>query len=648
MKKNNQGIVLKTILIISIIVLFIVSFLLLFKTKKEVVFKINKEREDIKIGEYKKIDYIIDDGININWISDNENIAKVDSSGMVNGINYGMTIITGKVLVDGEEKVQKIIISVYSGDKNVSLANIESPDGEILMRVNTEFSIPITIVPSNSYITSIKYEVSNNNIIDIDNNNIIANGVGVASLRVIINKTYNKTFVVNVTDKDVSNMMIKKLVSASFDNKKISMKINEKIKLNYSVNPADAYIEKIEWVSTNPDVVSVINGEVLAKKSGSASIILTINDNVKATITVNVLVDASEIKIDYYPKKLLRIGEESSVLAHVLPANATDKTIMYKSSNPNVVSINNGVIRGISAGSSNITLSINNKSVLIKINVLPSKGVINGTGELWGYHSLNEKTPVRADINFFKKLAQSGKGTLSGDTYTLTTSNIRYTYNINEGLLMANNTKIMARFYYPLNVDLASLNMLTFMGGDGENNFSGFFSDAEKDKSLIRSAGTIVFVAEGSRYNASFDQYAANYATNFAKSIFNQKSTAKNSIIGFSTGGTKVMGAASINNYDRVIVFSSYYNWATTAERLKNKEIMFYIPNKDHLYPQAKATLSDMKKSGYTNVTIVSNSTELANMFGNNFLVINPGSLMINSHVTENVIRSSIISYANE
>ncbi len=185
------------------------------------------------------------------------------------------------------------------------------------------------------------------------------------------------------------------------------------------------------------------------------------------------------------------------------------------------------------------------------------------------------------------------------------------------------------------------------MGGDGEMTFHGLFGSIEKDISIIdNNGGIVILVAEGN--NTEFNQYVGVLSTKFVQACVKQKSGVRNSIIGFSTGGTKVMGAANLHNYDRVIVFSSYYNWAGTANNLKNKEIMFYIPNGDTLYKQAKETLRDMKKAGYTNVTIVTNSSELINLYKDTFLVINVGSLMTNAHVTKNVTDSNVISYANE
>ena len=646
MKKENKG----RYLIIGILLAIIIVIFLVYSSLNNKQFQITNDYSEIKIGENIKINYNVDDSVkSIVWISSDESVAHVDQDGIITGLGYGMSIITGKALFNKKEISRNIIVLVYSGDKNVSLNNVEFLDGEILMGINGQFAMPYTIVPSNSYITSIKYDVVNSNIIEIQDNVIIAKNLGDTSFKISVNDTYSKVFQVHVVDKNVASKMIKKVESIAFSDDEINLKVNDNKKIDYVVNPSDAYVEKITWQSSDDSIVGVNDGVITAKKTGKASIYIIINDTIKAEINVNVLKEASGIQIDYYPKKLLRIGESSKIIAKVIPDDASDKEITYKSSNTSVVDVNNGIITAKSNGNATITLSTNNnKTEKVEINVLPLKGVIGGTGNLWGYHSLNEKTPVRADINFFSQLARSGKGVLSGNTYTYTNSSVKYTYEIDKSLLNANGKKIMARFYYPLNTDLSSLNMFTFMGGDGENNFSMFFNNVEKDKSLIKSAGTVVLVAEGSRYNTSFDQESGFYATSFAKIIFNQKSSAKTSIGGFSTGGTKVMGAANMGNYDRVVIFSSYYNWSTSATNLKNKEIMIYIPNGDHLYQQAKETLRDMKKAGYTNVTVVTNSNEIDSLYGNDFLIINPGTLMINSHVTENVTRSGVFSYANE
>ena len=394
-------------------------------------------------------------------------------------------------------------------------------------------------------------------------------------------------------------------------------------------------------------VVTVQDGFIKAISSGSATITLKINSEFEKIVNVNVLVDAKDIKVEKYPKKVIRVGESTSIEASVIPSNASNKKIEYKSSNSGVVSVNNGVIRGLSNGNATVKLSIENgKTISIDITVLPQKGVINGTGNLWGYQSLNAKGPTRAGTAFFQKIAQSGRGTLQGNIYTCSIGGVNYVYYIDSSTLSVNNERVLMRIYYPENTDLSNLNTFTYMGGDGEKNFYSFFSQIDKNPSLIKSAGVSILVAEGN--GTKFDQNVVIYTTQFTRYIMNQKKGTRNSIAGFSTGGTKVMFAADKYDYDRVIVFSSYFNWPYNTNNVKNKEVMFYVPSKDHLFTQAKSTLNDMKRAGYTNVTIVTNSNDLVNAFGNTFLVINPGSSMLTGHLSDNVLRAGLFAYCND
>ena len=108
------------------------------------------------------------------------------------------------------------------------------------------------------------------------------------------------------------------------------------------------------------------------------------------------------------------------------------------------------------------------------------------------------------------------------------------------------------------------------------------------------------------------------------------------------------MHASNKMIYDRIIVFSGYADGVTSLNNAKNSEIMFIIAPNDGNYSQAVNTLRNMKNSGYKNVTIISNGTEMSKNFSDKFLVIVPGSLMKNAHDTINILNSKIISYAND
>ena len=576
-----------------------------------------------------------------------------------NSLNIIMYVIIGLIVIVGivffipenseveEEKTEKkeeVIITFSTTDTNVTLKKGETKT--------------INYTLSGNY--NINWFSSNRSVITVDNGVITAIGSGNANVTGTVNyegvvKSISIKVTVEKDEKDnpsptptptptPTGKQIEKLVISS---NKLNVVVDETKKIEYRIEPVDGEIKSIKWESADTSIATVdSSGNVKGIKEGSTTVTLNINDLLIGKVTIKVSSKVNSIEINTYPRLVLKVGESSKIKASVIPNNSG--SISYKSSNTNVASVSSdGTITGKGRGSATITLSSGNKSKTIDINVLPTKGVISGTGSIWGYKSKNEKNPKRADTAFFQKMANSGRGSLSGSTYTISSGSYKFTYYIDRSVLNVNGSNIMVRIYYPDNTDLTTANMLTYMGGDGERNFSGLFNDIEKDRSLASSAGILVMVAEGTNDKTAFDQKAGMYSTIFAQAVVGHKS-GKNSIAGFSTGGTKVMGSANLYSYDRVIVFSSYYNWATSAERVKGIEVMFYMPSGDHLYNQAKSTLNDMKKSGYKNVTIVTNSNELANLFGNDFLVINPGSLMTSAHVSKNVTDSRMISYVND
>ncbi len=565
-------------------------------------------------------------------------------------IFIGLIVIVGIILfipektevpvTNNEEKKEEVVITFTTTDTNVSLKKGETKE--------------INYTISGNY--NINWFSSNNSVATVSSGTITAIGSGdcivtgtvsvdgkVKSISINVNVEKEEETPTPKPEPTPSKPQITKLVISS---SKLNVSVGETKKIEYRIEPTDGEIKSIKWESADTSIATVSDGNVVGVKEGSTTVTLNINDTLIGKVTVKVSPNVSDIRISTYPRLTLKVGEKSKIVASTVPAGRGN--ITYKSSNESVLSVaNDGTVTGKGRGSAKVTLSIGSINKSIDINVLPTKGVITGDGHIWGYQSKNNKTPKRADASFFQKMASAGRGSLSGNTYTINSGNNKFVYYIDRSTLNANGTNIMVRIYYPEDVDLSTANMLTYMGGDGERNFSGLFSDIEKNRSVGASAGILVLVAEGNNNRTAFDQKAGMLSTIFAQATVGHKS-GKNSIAGFSTGGTKVMGSANLYNYDRVIVFSSYYNWATSAERVKGIEVMFYMPNGDHLYNQAKATLNDMKKSGYRNVTVVTNSSELTNLFGNDFLVINPGSLMTSAHVTKNVTDSKMISYVND
>lgn len=643
--ENKKKTINYLIIISSIIIVGLLCYILFFFNKNNnSYFRLNDNNITLKVGSKRQLSYVIsDDNIDITWYSSSDSVS-VSEKGEITANSYGKAIITATVVTNDETISNTCTVITYTGDVNIDVQSINSEVEELSMKPNSSYDIPFTIEPINAYITSIDYYSTDENIVSFENNQIISKNEGTATFTMVVNNQIVKKLLINVSS-GATGPTETKIEKVSLD-KDFTMEMGDSKKLSYTITPSDGDVNKIEWFSSNEKVIKVNEGIVEAINIGESTVKVVINNEIESSVKIKVNSTKSNIIINYNPKTLIRVGEKTSIQASISPIGINDK-IVYKSSNPSVVMVDNGVITGIKNGTAMVTLSISNgKTKTYTINVLPTNGSIQGSANLWGYTSLNEKTPTLANLSFYRSLAQSGVGTLQDNKYIVTSGGITYTYDVNASELTVKNKRIKLRIFYPKGTDLSTLNTLTFMGGRGETNFGGFFTKIEQDPSIVKSAGILALVAEGK--GISFDGEAGAYSTMFVKAITRQKSNVKNSILGFSDGAHKVMHASNLVVYDKIIVFSGYTDGVASLDNAKNSEVMFIIAPNDGNYSQAKVALRNMKNSGYTNVKIITNGTDVINAFSDKFLVITPGSLMKNAHDTINVLNSRIISYAND
>ncbi|MFA6942584.1 MAG: Ig-like domain-containing protein [Bacilli bacterium] len=143
--------------------------------------------------------------------------------------------------------------------------------------------------------------------------------------------------------------------SVSVSSLKTTIGINMSTQMKAEVLPTNASEKGVTWESSNPTVATVSSSGLVSGKMGGTTVIkATTNDGGKVdslTITVDPnLVAATGISIT--PDVVnLDIGQETSIEAMVLPANASNKTINWSSSAPSVASVDeNGLVKGIKKG----------------------------------------------------------------------------------------------------------------------------------------------------------------------------------------------------------------------------------------------------------------------------------------------------------
>lgn len=162
--------------------------------------------------------------------------------------------------------------------------------------------------------------------------------------------------------------------SITVDPESLDLHVGDSYQLTYNVLPKDASDKSVTWKSSNPSVISVTSsGFVKALKSGKAKITVTSNDvpSIKATCVINAEIPVKSITLDKTSVFIDKSSKKAFTLkATVKPSNASDPTVVWKSSNTKVATVKNGVVTPKGVGSCVITAtSKSNSSVKATCNV---------------------------------------------------------------------------------------------------------------------------------------------------------------------------------------------------------------------------------------------------------------------------------------
>lgn len=193
--------------------------------------------------------------------------------------------------------------------------------------------------------------------------------------------------------------------SVTLDKTSADLTVGEELLLNAVVKPDNTTNKAVTWSSDMPAVATVENGKVKAIAAGEARITAATANGKTAVCNVTVKAEdepevilPTEVRLNI-PSAEFTVGDQLQLTASVLPANAADKSITWKSDKPDVATVANGWVKGIAAGTANITAtSVNGKTAVCVITVKAQPQNLP-TGV-----SLNKKT---ASVNLNKTLTLS-------------------------------------------------------------------------------------------------------------------------------------------------------------------------------------------------------------------------------------------------
>ena len=240
---------------------------------------------------------------------------------------------------------------------------------EMELLIGAKEQLTATVSPDNATNKTVVWTSSDNNIATVDENgNVTAVAIGSATITASCG---------NVKAECKVTVLPIEVEAVSLNKTEMELLIGAKEQLTATVSPDNATDKTVVWTSSDSNIATVDeNGNVTAVAIGSATITASCG-NVKAECKVTVLaIEATAVTLNKTEMSIF-IGRASQLTATVSPDNATDKTIVWTSSNSNVATVDeNGNVTGIAIGSAIITASCGEVKAECKVSIIKKSQTI--------------------------------------------------------------------------------------------------------------------------------------------------------------------------------------------------------------------------------------------------------------------------------
>lgn len=277
----------------------------------------------------------------ITWKSSDTSVATV-SGGKVTTKKAGtvtISAISSKSTVKAVCTV-KVIVPVTGVKLNKTSASVYT---------GSTLTLTPTVSPSNASVKTVKWTSSDTAVATVSSSGVVK-GIAVGKA-VITCKTTNgaKTATCTVTVKKAVSSVSLNVTSKTADT-------GTAFALKATVLPADATNKAVSWSSSDSSVARVsTSGVVTLLSAGTAKItVKTADGGLTATCTVTVTQPVKEIQLKSSMHTFY--NAEFTVNATVLPKNATDKTLLWTSSDESILTVDeNGNVKVTGTGTAQLT-----------------------------------------------------------------------------------------------------------------------------------------------------------------------------------------------------------------------------------------------------------------------------------------------------
>ena len=236
-------------------------------------------------------------------------------------------------------------------------------------------ALTANVTPENATNKTLTWTSSDESVATVDaNGNVTAVKEGTATITVKATDGSNASASCVVTVK--AAVVLVESITLNVTEQTLSE--GETLALTATVTPENATNKTLTWSSSDESVATVdANGTVTAIKEGTATITVKATDGseVSAQCTINVstsFIFVSKIRLEQMQVNM-NIGETTTLVVKIEPANATNQEIAWRSSDPTIATVENGVVTAINAGTIYVSASTTDGSGLSDVCIVSIK-----------------------------------------------------------------------------------------------------------------------------------------------------------------------------------------------------------------------------------------------------------------------------------
>ena len=295
----------------------------------------------------------------VEWSSSDNSVASVDANGVVSAHAAGSAVITAETH-NGLQASCTVLVPVDETAVTLSKSTALIGRGRTLQ-------LTAAVSPVDATYSDVTWTTSDAEVATVDPTGLVT---GISEGEAVI-----KAITSSGLEAVCSVTVVTPVESISLDCESASLERGATLTLTVTILPQNAGNKTVFWVTSASNVATVENGLVTAVGAGSA-VISVVSEDGKLEASCTVTVTAPEIAVTGIAlnktQSTLEIGGVVQLGATVSPADATDQTITWSSSDTSVAVVDeHGIVTAVGAGTATITAaSANGVSAAFSVTVI--------------------------------------------------------------------------------------------------------------------------------------------------------------------------------------------------------------------------------------------------------------------------------------